>query len=94
MKDKLSLCLKNLISEVTEQMRADSAGPACNRSVRLSSAHTGNSNMLIKVLGNNVVLLHAMKAHGKVKVLLQSVLTSAPDCGGWSASSLQQLYPW
>jgi len=93
MKEKLSLCLKNLISEVTEQMRPDYARLTCNRSVRLSSTHTGNSNMLIKVQENNVVLLHAMKAHDKVKIWLQSVLTSAPDCGGWSTSSLHPLYP-
>jgi hypothetical protein len=28
-----------------------------------------------------------------VKIWLQSVLTSAPDCGGWSTSSLHPLYP-
>jgi hypothetical protein len=58
-------------------MRADSAKPACHSSVRVSSTHTVNSNMLIKVQENRVVLLNAMEAHGKVKVL-----TSAPDCGG------------
>lgn len=59
-----------------------------------SSTHTGNLNTLIKVQENNVIFLHAMKAHGKMKVWLQSVLTSAPHCGDWSASSLQPLYPW